>query len=132
MSTRANIIVKDSYSQQIFYRHSDGYPKGTLPTLNIFLTWVKDGKIRNNVSQGAGWLIVIGAIEYNTIPKYSVETIERPKDWKCGAYELTDSIHGDIDYLYTVDLEKMEIKVQEAIYNHKTGKQSFIASMQTV
>ena len=31
MSTRANIIIKDSYQEQIFYRHSDGYPDGTLP-----------------------------------------------------------------------------------------------------
>ena len=60
MSTRANIVIKDEYSELWFYRHSDGYPEGTLPTLTEFLDAVKAGLIRNNVSQAAGWLIIIG------------------------------------------------------------------------
>ena len=67
MSTRANIIIKDEHSQLIFYRHSDGYPEGALPTLNKFMDWVKAGKIRDNVDQASGWLILIGAQEYDTV-----------------------------------------------------------------
>lgn len=51
MSTRANIIVKDKHDTLWFYRHSDGYPEGTLPSLNKFLDMVKSGKIRDNVGQ---------------------------------------------------------------------------------
>ena len=65
MSTRAGIIVTDGSDSIHFYRHSDGYPKGTMPTLRQFLNLVKKGLIRNNVSQASGWLILIGAKSYN-------------------------------------------------------------------
>lgn len=127
MSTRANIIIKDNYDKLYFYRHSDGYPEGTMPTLNKFLDLVKSKKIRNNVSQSAGWLIVLGAIEYQTIngnifPESLKKYYERdgniieqilnefvPEDWKVGAYEPTTGIHGDIEYLYVIDLENKKI-----------------------
>ena len=51
MSTRANIIIKDSYNKLYFYRHSDGYPEGTMPTLTKFLDMVVNKEIRNNVLQ---------------------------------------------------------------------------------
>jgi len=127
MSTRAGIIIKDKYDQIHFYRHSDGYPEGTLPALEKFLSWVKEGKICNNVQQSAGWLIVIGAMEYATLPpapvntaKYGsnvkIEDIPAPADWKVGAFEPTVSVerHGDLEYIYTVDLDKMEITHREA------------------
>lgn len=106
MSTRANIVIKDAHEKLWFYRHSDGYPEGTMPTLEKFLQYVKDGKIRNNVGQAAGWLIIIGHNEY--------ETPDTPdKDWKVGAYEPTTGQHCDIEYLYTVDLQALTIEVQE-------------------
>jgi hypothetical protein len=126
MSTRANVVIKDRYDTLWFYRHSDGYPEGTMPTLKILLNWLKSGKIRNNAQQCAGWLIVIGAIEYGTIPKFEqgeerlsgskygdIDTIQPPSDWKVGAYEPTTQEHGDIEYLYTIDVEKKFIEVQE-------------------
>lgn len=140
MSTRANIIVKDSYnSSLIFYRHSDGYPEGVLPTLTKFVDLMKDGSIRNNLSQGAGWLIVLGAIEYNALPKYQVLAPDndpdfdslKVNDWKVGAYEPTDCIHGDIEHLYLIDMDKFtidEIEIAEqwqkskVIKNHYTAK----------
>jgi len=126
MSTRANIIVKDGYSKLFFYRHSDGYPKGTMPTLTKLLDWVKDGKLRDNVGQFSGWLILIGALEYGNVPNVPVSTpagyahvedIEDPKDWKVGAYEPTNGIHGDIEYLYIVDLQKKTIKTVRSDFN---------------
>lgn len=128
MSTRANIIIKDSFGDKLFfYRHSDGYPDGTMPTLNIFLDWVKSGKIRDNTSQSAGHLILLGAIEYGTIPAFEksaplyegakekgkLDTLTAPSNWKVGAYEPTVGIHGDIEYLYVIDLEKKTIDVIE-------------------
>src|SRR5512136_2844499 len=60
MSTRCNIIMKDEDHTLWFYRHSDGYPTSVIPDLRKFMGWVKDGKIRDNVQQAAGWLIVMG------------------------------------------------------------------------
>ena len=141
MSTRANIIIKETHSYNdekekkvtetnklIFYRHSDGYPEGTMPTLQIFLDWLKAGKIRADLQQSSGWLILIGAMEYNTIPSFetnqprfeggtkygNIDTIKQPEDWKCGAYEPTHCIHGDIEYLYVIDLNKKQIKCYDS------------------
>jgi hypothetical protein len=117
MSTRANIVIKDKGEKLYFYRHSDGYPSGTMPTLEIFSRWIKEGKIRKNISQGSGWLIVLGALEYETvkIPK-RVEDTEDPQDWKVGAYEPTTELHGDIQYLYTIDINTGDIDIKKVTY----------------
>jgi hypothetical protein len=120
MSTRANIIIVDGHDELIFYRHSDGYPKGTVPTLTEFLQLVKSRQIRDNVSQAAGWLVLVGAREYGV--KLGNAGIEYASDsccahpgmqWKVGAYEPTTGIHGDIEYLYVVDLRVKKIRHQK-------------------
>lgn len=115
MSTRCNVIIKDSDGKLIFYRHSDGYPEGVKESLGLFMQFLREGKIRDNVGQAAGWLVLIGADEYAKAG-YSgtVEGLrggdnkEEPKhsfsDWKCGAYEPSTCIHGDIEFLYEIDL----------------------------
>ena len=110
MSTRANIIIKDDISKLIFYRHSDGYPVGALPTLKKFMCLLNDGKIRNNTTQAAGWLIIIGALEYSEMGDIN--------NWKVGAYEPTANLHGDISYLYTIDLKNKTLKVETAHYDN--------------
>ena len=109
MSTRANIIVTDGYNELIFYRHSDGYPDGAMPLLEAFLSMVQNNQIRNNVCQASGWLVILGYSEYNG------HTLEMPNGdglgWKVGAIEPTVGIHGDIEYLYVVDLKNKEIKI---------------------
>ena len=124
MSTRANIVLKDGDDELWFYRHSDGYPEGTKPLLDKFMKWIKSGVIRNNLSQASGWLIILGALEYQSIPeckeidktKYGsygdIKSIEPPKDWKVGAIEPTTGRHGDIEFLYTIDLVKKTIKTK--------------------
>ena len=89
MSTRANIVIKDGYDELWLYRHSDGYPEVTLPSLNKFLEMVKSGKIRDNVSHAAGWLIVVGYEEYAD----SRARYPGIRDWQVGAYELTTGQH---------------------------------------
>jgi len=130
MSTRANVIIESKkYSEKLyFYRHSDGYPKGTMPSLQMFMKWLKEGKIRDNISQAAGWLVLIGAIEYGRIPAYEkeshegmlttreygdVDSIKDPDDWKVGAYEPTTDIHGDVEFIYTIDLDDKTINCQQ-------------------
>ena len=131
MSTRANIIITDGYDELVFYRHSDGYPKGTMPTLEKFIGYVKDGVIRDNVSQASGWLILLGAEEYSAYyeprgyaAKYHNANPCIPTNWKCGAYEPATAIHGDIDFLYVVDLREKTITVYdgEVPYVGKFGK----------
>jgi hypothetical protein len=113
MSTRANIVVRDQQDELIFYRHSDGHPEGTLPTLKKFIGLVKKGAIRNNVGQAAGWLILIGADEYGVSfasGKLGPNKLGGCLDWKAGAYEPTTGIHGDIEFFYVVDLTTGKVK----------------------
>lgn len=133
MSTRANIIVTDRHNNElIFYRHSDGYPEGAMPTLETFLRYVTEDRIRDNTSQAAGWLVVLGREEYadaykddksGLMPRYAEEPRlpERQRarghsgyggdDWKVGAIEPTSGLHGDIEYLYIIDLAEKVIRV---------------------
>jgi hypothetical protein len=139
MSTRASIKIVKTWKdggtklqmeELFFYRHSDGSPEGTLPTLKKFLQWLIDGKIKNNVCQASGWLILLGAMEYKTVPPEAFESrsndptsklstdeeirMEAPVNWKCGAYEPAQGIQWDISYLYEIDLGKLEIRIYDA------------------
>jgi len=128
MSTRCNVVIDDGNEQLYFYRHSDGYPECTAESLKRFLRWLLAGKIRGNAGQASGWLILLGAAEYQTVPPnlfidhkgaprwdrdntLADAALERfePEYWKCGAYEPTTGIHGDIQYLYVIDLTKKQI-----------------------
>ncbi|MFZ9002331.1 MAG: hypothetical protein ACO20H_13575 [Bacteriovoracaceae bacterium] len=109
MSTRANIKVVDGYDELWFYRHSDGYPEGAMPTLEKFLDLVKSGKIRDNVVQACGHLIVLGRQEYLEQDLLRSEYM----NWKVGAIEPTTEQHGDIEYFYTIDLVKKTITIEE-------------------
>lgn len=110
MSTRCNIKVVDGNNELWFYRHSDGYPAGAMPLLNEFMDLVKSGAIRDNVSQASGWLIYLGAKEYGL---HDPNTEDGFSGWKVGSIEPTTGEHGDIEYLYTVDLQAKAIIVQE-------------------
>ena len=124
MSTRANIILKDKYQKLWFYRHADGYPEGAMPTLEKFIKLLKEDRIRDNVSQASGWLVMLGAEEYNQ----SVENLQNSDNynsWKVGAIEPTTEIHGDTEFLYTIDLETKTIKTEEIQRNWDTGGVKF-------
>jgi hypothetical protein len=118
MSTRANILLKDNHGGKLwFYQHSDGYPDGMLPTLEKFVKLLKDGIIRDNLGQAAGWLILFGAkqmaeyLEQSKYVDYNVKTIRSEPDskdsmygWKAGFIEPTVGLHGDIEYLYVINI----------------------------
>jgi len=95
MSTRCNIRVIDGSENELwFYRHSDGYPSSVLPSLEPLMERLELGHVRDNIGQFAGWIILLGHIEYGS----------KDNSWKVGAYEPTTTQHGDIEYLYTIDL----------------------------
>lgn len=107
-----------------------------MPTLQKFIGWLRDGHIRNNVGQAAGWLILIGAAEYNTY--YTVADGQKTKptvleplglvvpdssrEWKCGSYEPTGGVHGDIEFLYEIDVEAKTISCFESWDDEGNGK----------
>lgn len=116
MSTRCNVIIKDLQSEFIFYRHCDGYPSGVRKSLNLFLQLVENGSIRNNASQAAGWLIILGYHDSRGIASF-----HRNMAWKCGHYEPATKISDEIDYLYEIDLEKLTLRGWE--YNKCKGEE---------
>lgn len=113
MSTRANIIIKDGNEKLYFYRHSDGYPSVTGESLKRFLQWLKERRIRDNIQQAAGWLIVLGQDEEGYHKRHAPSP-DGYDGWKVGAYEPTTGIHGDVEFIYEIDLTTKKIKTYRA------------------
>ncbi len=133
MSTRANIkLIANNETPLWFYRHSDGYPEGAMPTLQKFMDYVKAGKIRANVGQSAGWLVVLGHQEYRPAPEGNPAEYRPPQfipsgegsggmGWKVGAIEPTScELHGDTEYLYTLDLSAKTIRCEHIVRDYGT------------
>ena len=144
MSTRCNVVLQETWKFKnekgeeetttekiFFYRHSDGYPEGVRDTLLKFVDLINKKLIRNNPCQAGGWLIILGAQEYDYDWDYDKEPVYRNREskladylptkyeheyskygigWKVGAYEPTTDIHGDIEYLYTIDFSEFPVK----------------------
>jgi hypothetical protein len=114
MGIRANIIIKRDTRFLIFRRHSDGYPEGVAPSLNQFIDWLKSGKIRDNISQAAGWLVEVGRQEQM---RDHTDITSSGYAWKIGHYEPDTHLSDDIEHAYLVDLEEKtwkEINLYEA------------------
>lgn len=107
MATRANIkLIDKNDSIAWFYAH-DGAPDYIFRCLNDFCHLVKIGRIRDNISQGGSWLIVLGRDLFDRQLKLSQDY-----SWKVGAIELATGPHGDIDYLYEIDMQRCVIKTK--------------------
>lgn len=132
MSTRCNVIIKDSQDSLMFYRHTDGDPETVSPSLNFFLRQVTSGRWRDNVKQASGWLIMIGNAEASRDGVAAAEMIDpspsRMADfytspafggWKVGYYEPTTHLQSDIEFLYEVDLFNKTLKG----WSYKDGRQ---------
>lgn len=96
MATRANIkIIGESYQTTILYRHCDGYPSGLGVELNNFVS--------NN-----GYEPIYTDAYANEIIKSLGDDIE-----------FTTRIHGDINYLYVIDLTKKTLECFKCEYEYK-------------
>ena len=122
MATRCNIIIKDDSQELFFYRHWDGYPSNTGNDLiNFIKSHYQSGKCRNNPQQSAGWLIIYGNIS-KRIRDVESSFPSSGDEWKVGDYEPTDSISGDAEYVYTIDLIKQTLVVNDIFTGKKTTK----------
>ena len=111
MSTRCNIIVKAKGKKITLYHHWDGYLEGVGQDLvNKF----KNMFIDNNKCY---WIHVVNMLV---------------KDKTDDGYEISDGIHGDIEYLYTIDTDKKTLKYQtvgyDTNYNQKFSKKRDVVS----
>lgn len=104
MATRCNIIVKGKSCEKnvkaLIYRHWDGYPSCTGVELQDLLN-----------KQCADYIYFDGFV--NSMIKEG------------DTYEYSSTIHGDIEYLYTIDLTKRKIYVQTVGYDWEKSEQIF-------
>lgn len=92
MSTRANILITNAQgNESTLYHHHDGYPEGVGRELQRILRHITD-EIENPDSMAA------------------FITLQDP------TYEPTEGIHGDIDYLYTINTSTHELYYEKAIW----------------
>lgn len=110
MSTRANIIIQDQSTTLYFYRHSDGYPESTGEDLKEFCKGYSKN-FRADAMQSAGWLILHGA---GPSQDGINDRANKLYNWKCGDYEPTNGLHGDVEFVYIIDLDAMILEVREA------------------
>lgn len=112
MSTRANIVITDDVNTLYFYRHSDGYPDCTGKDLLEFVKGYTNQSMRDNPSQSAGWLVIRGHVEYYPKWRYQACPDDKAYGWKVGAYEPTNSLHGDVEYIYVIHLKERRISCE--------------------
>ena len=111
---------------------SDGYPEsehGVGALLDKFCDAIKSGRIRSDVVQSAGWLILMTVIDDQFLPVDFTAPIPdslKSYAWKASGIEITDSIHEDIDYCYIVDMTNGEWSYTSSVGN--TNIQRLIAN----
>lgn len=121
MSTRCQIKVEGE--EVLFYKHSDGYPDGVLPTLTDIVAKFKAAR---GFFDGAYLLARIGQrfmndsqANYTAVHKEWAERgmkVSTQNDFDVTGYGYDTEIHGDIEYLYTVKKDwtiKVEPEVEE-------------------
>jgi hypothetical protein len=121
MSTRCQILV--SGHDAVIYRHSDGYPNGKsgvlhdiLPTLRYF----KAGRGWDEFYLTAQLVGTLVAKQKAWAKRFCKEKYPNPEDRKAYCRELEclglgveafdGELHGDIDYVYVVFPEHVEVR----------------------
>ena len=142
MGTRAIIALTEIDKEQeknpgilpetlYFYRHWDGDPEEVQDSLGTFCRWLKEGKIRNNLYQASGWLVLAGRKEelevklamhgrgkhYTAVPaplspEVKIESSVAGNNgngasWKVGSYDIVGpSVRSyiNIEYIHVVDV----------------------------
>lgn len=106
MSTRANIkIVGESGQTTFLYRHCDGYPSGLGDELADFIS--NQCYELDDVDEG----------EPVDTDDYARKIILELGD----DIEFTTDIHGDIAYLYVIDLVEKDYSMYKVTYDYSKG-----------
>lgn len=101
MSTRANIFVDYKGKREQFYHHMDGYPEGVGKELLA--------KLRAALLDAADDIDDKGPEFFGMVYKYFRERLCRSAE-----YEPEEiGLHGDIEYLYFVNLDEMTVGFTE-------------------
>lgn len=131
MSTRSQITIE---GQPIyFYKHSDGYPEGVLPTLEPFVAHFFKHRGYDPVYFIARLCMAFGEAERRSNEEFAANRLARgqaPFDYddecSCLGYGLDLEIHGDIEYLYVVSAKgKITVKTGNQIKRHRQVKVQF-------
>lgn len=93
MSTRCNIIIKDKYNEFWLYHHHDGYPEGVGADLT---------KRMNSAFEKD--------LDLSDVVNMLIKDID-------DEYEITTGEHGDIEYLYKIDVDRKTLSYQ-AVSHH--------------
>lgn len=100
MSTRANVIVENEHLSIYLYQHCDGYPKYLGGIIAEFLRSEEAQEYKGELMNLAGALML-----------YSAKKAPRP-GYMPSILVPTSGIHGDIQYLYTINSETLEMTTE--------------------
>ncbi len=124
MSTRAHIAFFDAEPEAeqvtkptvLIYKHSDGYPEGTLPQLTEFCKAFNEHRgLRDNEYATARCVQFMTNFNDAETEKWRKE-VKMEKEFSFLGYGVGTNFHGDIEFYYVVTPE--EIKVYEVGYNY--------------
>lgn len=127
MSTRAHIAFfeKEPEAEQVtkpevlIYKHSDGYPEGTLPQLTEFCKLFNEHRgLRDNEYATARCVQFMTNYDDKEMAEWykSNPKLGNTDTFSFLGYGVGTGFHGDIEYYYVVTPE--EIKVYEVGYNY--------------
>ena len=126
MSTRCQIGIYEQGDSPIekpsvlLYKHSDGYPDGVLPTLQPFCERFRDGRGLEDTEYLAAWLL-FEFMETDFKKKYGAKNFHGMEF--CGFGICGDrQIHGDIEYFYRVDPDKIAVFEPVGIWEKYSSK----------
>ncbi len=146
MGTRCNIVLECGDQVKYIYRHYDGYPSSVLPELKKYaeaVRWYADN-YTTFCQELAGGKAKAGADKVLNDPQFLLnfyaDILVKHEAWDTamttllatpivrdahthyepmqltGKYEITNGIHGDIDYQYTVVIYEKSHRVSTCYY----------------
>ena len=101
MGTRCNIVLKCGDQRKYIYRHYDGYPSSVEPELK-------------KCAEAIRWYSIEASFAptHKMLNFYADLLVKHHELLKLeGKYEVTNGIHGDIDYKYTITIDDSTHKV---------------------
>lgn len=109
MSTRAQIKIKGY--PVLIYKHSDGYPDGVLPIIEPYMKKFLDNRGIDKEYAIARLMMRFGVVDkehHEEMHRHDPDTFDNESFI---GYGLSTELHGDIEFLYIIDLENQKINI---------------------